>query len=452
MSAGDWNPEGWIFNDAFGWTRRETTTAPLPTYSYTYAPRLVIDFAEPLETLSGTLPDLSRGQAASPVITPDASGRYDLVPFLRGNGEAYLTRNTWASDEIMWTENGATGIWFQRKNAHSEEFGLTPSHILRGIDDSPGKGEAYVLTNPDGSQGSPWSPRWMRPGDLYKRTAIVRYYDLTTGALRKEFTHITWLKFVAYHASWASQYGVVLPNVIEMEAYSDKNGAPGALFERYKYAHGLGLVYWSDGALKVMGIAERRENLPKTPRMTIGWYNGLVLPKSLISASDVRFKRHVLKAAGVSGFNVRSAPKAGVDYNIITTLEAVKDFDCDAIPRETLTAAEKSATAEGDKTWHIVRIDGVVGYVRSDAGTVTLYVPPVEPPPPPPPNENEARNKLVREHMDIIVSRVQRMNEDAHVIGNSANIIRSMYEVIEPQAVKSGILSSIAQFVKTIRR
>lgn len=373
-------------------------------------------------------------QAASPVITPDSAGRYDLVPFLRGNGEAYLTRNTWASDEIMWTEVTASGIWFHRKNAHSEEFGLTPSHIVRGLDDSPGDGQAYVLSNPDGTQGSPWSPRWMKPGDLYKRTAIVRYYDLATGAPRAEFTHITWLKFVKYHGSWTSQYGVVLPHVIEMEAYEDKNGNPGPAFERYKYALNLGLVYWNGGpGMKlVMGIAARPGNLPKTPRMAIGWYHGLVLPKTLIIASDVRFKRHTLKAAGAGSFRVRSSPKAGVDYNIIKTIEASVVTDCDAIPRETLTAAEKTATAEGDKTWHIVKLDGVVGYVRSDAGTIAEYVPPVEPPPPEPePPIDDERIKDTIAKLRQINLHAQECSRQAQELYTLTTILISAWEQLD---------------------
>ncbi len=309
--------------------------------------------------------------------TTNASGQYDLTAFLRGNGEAYVVKNNWASDEVMWTEADGANRWRLRKNGHSEEFGLTASHIVRGIDDSPGDGEAYILSNVDGSQGSPWSPRWMRPGESFKRTAVVTFYKIASGQQVRQYTHVTWLKFVKYHVSWVSPYGLVVPAVAEFEAYSDNGGVQGAAFERYWYAEGLGLVGWRGGANLSMssGIASRPGNLPKVARIPINWYGGLQMAADIIiEATDSRWRKAKVKTAGSGKVNLRRQPN--------TSAEIVGSLLPDTV--YTGRAIEAAFTGSDGKKWYAVDllVSGVqlTAWAREDVVTVDwITIPTITP-------------------------------------------------------------------------
>lgn len=345
---------------------------------------------------------------------PNAVGQYDLLPFLRGTGETYITKNSWASDELMWTER-AGAVWYQRKNDHSEECAEADGYIWRGVDDSPGGGYAYVLSRLNGAIGSQWCPRWMKPGGLYYRETIVSYREIATGKPAPSFTHRTWLKFVKLHPTWTSYGGMTLNNVIELEAYINNNGAPGAMFERYFYST-LGLVGWQggDGMKRTMGIASLAPNAVKPARIQLSWYTGMELPAMadiIIAPNDSRWKAAVIKSTVAKGTNLRKQPNTSAA--IVGSLEPAVSYTGRAV---------EEAFAGSDGAWYAVEVtvNGklISAWARYDVVSVEWIAAP-------PDDETDEERRKARLELYALIK------EDLSQIQTKLNILESSDERIE---------------------
>lgn len=347
---------------------------------------------------------------------PNAVGQYDLLPFLRGTGETYITKNSWASDELMWTER-AGAIWYQRKNDHSEECAEADGYIWRGVDDSPGGGYAYVLSNPDGSIGCVWCPRWMKPGEAaYYREAVVKFYELASGNPGPSYVDRTWLKFVRFYPTWKSYGGMTLDNVIELEAYINKSGVPGTLFERYFYGYGLGLVGWQggDGMKRTMGIASLAPNAVKPARIQLSWYTGMELPAMadiIIAPNDSRWKAAVIKSTVAKGTNLRKQPNTSAA--IVGSLEPAVSYTGRAI---------EAAFTGSDGAWYAVEVtvNGklISAWARYDVVSVEWIASP-------PDDETDEERRKARLELYAMIK------EDLSQIQTKLNILESSDERIE---------------------
>lgn len=146
----------------------------------------------------------------------------------------------------------------------------------------------------------------------------------------------------------------------------------------------------------------------------------------VISPNDPRFKPHVLRAATAAKFNVRALPS--ISAAVVVTLEPATDYPCYAIPRAQLTAAEKAETTSGANIWHVIELNNGVGYVRSDAGTVTEVVTPPPPPPDDTPLTDAERIKYTIENLKMIEYHMQ----EAY---NRIAVVLSAWEVLEAETI-----------------
>lgn len=310
-----------------------------------------------------------------PLPYPTRRKMIDLSRYLRGSGAVYRT----TSGETMQTQRGDNGVFYHVKNANWEELAVTANTILRGLDTSPGGGMAYRLTSADGGL-SVWCPRFMRVGQSFKRVAKITWYELSTGAVKRTETATTWLKLVAVHDTWTSYGGIALTDVVELAGAFSEGGQP---FERYWYGGGLGLVGWQGGAsMSVrMGISERPGSIAPPKRMAVSWYPGLKLPTP-IADDDPRWLDYILRTPQTDQpSNLRSLhSKAGI---ILMQIAPNVDHAVQSIAAETVS--------DGEYRWYLVKVDGVIGWLREDVATLTPVeaAPPETPQEPPPLGEQE---------------------------------------------------------------
>lgn len=286
----------------------------------------------------------------------------DLSQYIKGNGEVYRTKNSWTSDEIMQTQFGANGIFYQCKGPNWEEMAVTANTIVRGLDTSPGGGLVYTLA------GSVWSPRWMAVGDSFTRIAPVTFMNMETGKVSTSYTDRTTLKLVALHPSWTSYGGLAIPNVIELEGYT----SAGALFERYFYGENLGLVGWRGGTAMAMqmGISSRPGNLPALKRMELPWYAGLKVESEMtVLPNDPRWKDYTLRTTDDDKpSNMRNKPTT-IGSTVLKKLEPKIDHTVQWIEAETIN--------DGKYYWYLLKVDGLIGWARND---VVVIIPVATPP------------------------------------------------------------------------
>jgi len=90
------------------------------------------------------------------VVDPDE--RYDMLPFLRGDGRLYDLEFNWGGGGRQRVQTQVEGNrFFHVKNEEWEELWANENFIFRGTDTSPGKGEVYTLYE-GGQYGSAWIP------------------------------------------------------------------------------------------------------------------------------------------------------------------------------------------------------------------------------------------------------------------------------------------------------
>ena len=189
------------------------------------------------------------------VVDPDQT--YDMLDFMRGDGRLYDLEFNWAGGGRQRVQTQVEGDRFYHvKHTEWEEMWADDHFVLRGTDTSPGGGEVYTLFE-NGQYGSPWVPRKMTVGVLFRRTPLVLFRRKNDGSeiANKKFVHTTWIQLEAVHRHFEMPNGFELDDVAVLAAYEDQNGEPKEKpFEHYYYARNYGLVGW-EGSLGRSSIA-----------------------------------------------------------------------------------------------------------------------------------------------------------------------------------------------------
>jgi hypothetical protein len=125
---------------------------------------------------------------------------------------------------------------------------VTAAHVERYEDTSMTDELMYTLD--DGNGWSRWSPRYWRPGDIFKREPTVTVMRKDNCAVIDQKVSTTWLQFVELHSNWvsppsnASPNGIAFEDVIEL-AYNSSSNVLNGWLEKYWLAKGIGgYVQW----------------------------------------------------------------------------------------------------------------------------------------------------------------------------------------------------------------
>ena len=193
------------------------------------------------------------------IVVTDTPTRYDLLPYLRGDGRLYEMKHIFEmpNGPLVGQQRLQTQVegkrFYQTKNGEWEELWADERFIYRGSDTSPGSGNFYTLM--DGERyGSAWIPRHMAIGQTFRRSVNVVSRRKGNCMLNSHLSgrHVTWAKLEALHESLALPdvegrpgRGLRLSDVVVLAAFNEANGRPVEKpFERYYYAKGFGLVMW----------------------------------------------------------------------------------------------------------------------------------------------------------------------------------------------------------------
>lgn len=186
---------------------------------------------------------------------PFHEGRIDLLPYLKGDGRAYMVQSSTGPSEKFRTGEDVGNIFYQIKNSQYEELAYDDVYIYRGRDTSPGPAPVYdprpgasryYRQYEPGKVRARWCRRFMRPGETYTgpgHTVQFHYKDNCENSPANSGNATNQVTFFERHRDWESPYGVVLDDVIEVGAEQG---------ERYFYGKGYGLVGWrsADGSVE----------------------------------------------------------------------------------------------------------------------------------------------------------------------------------------------------------
>lgn len=226
---------------------------------YVYAPGSewghywTVDFAVPVKA--------SYTAYAPVVVSSGDMGGIDLLPYLRGDGRAYMVLHPGGASEKFRTVTLPQSHWKLLKNSAWEEFWFTPDYIWRGVDTSPGGGRYYRQFE-DNAEGARWCPRVMRVGQRWASPAAhnVQFYDKGSCApvdVPWNGRAVNGLKLVARHGSRAWN-GVTVEDVVELLTHTG---------ETMFFGRGWGLVAWSAGwgssAVAHVLPASEADNVPE---------------------------------------------------------------------------------------------------------------------------------------------------------------------------------------------
>lgn len=184
--------------------------------------------------------------APVPVVgTGEAPATIDMLPYLRGDGRAYMVQHSSGASEKFRTVR--RDPWFlQVKNAQWEELRADDDWIWRRRDTSPGPAPPYAerpgamrfYTQDEGdSIGARWAPRHMTIGQAWEGPGhhVQFFYksDCAESAANSgSATNRTTLKA---HHDRVTFNGITVEDVIEL----------GGGEESFFYARGWGLIAWS---------------------------------------------------------------------------------------------------------------------------------------------------------------------------------------------------------------
>lgn len=195
------------------------------------------------------------------------SGAVDLLPYLRGDGRAYMIQHPPSAEhpsgaqEKFRTVNTGDGGFLQLKNNQWEQFWVADEHIWRGVDTSPGDGQFYRQFE-DGREGARWCPRYMTIGQSWRAPVQHRVQTYWKGDCSEVDHHrngraTNGLRLAARHErlSWN---GVTVDDVIELHTHTG---------ERMFFGRGWGLVAWSsawgNSAISHVLPPEQADNEPE---------------------------------------------------------------------------------------------------------------------------------------------------------------------------------------------
>ncbi len=175
---------------------------------------------------------------SAPPPPPPPSTAIDLLPYIKGDGRAYMVRHPSGAQEKFRTE--VDGPWFYLvKNSQWEQFRADDTYIWRGLDTSPGDGR-YYWQREAGNDAARWCKRHMYVGETWAGPGhYVQFYDKSNC----QPVDVPWngpatnsTRLVARHAS-RTWNGITVQDVVELD------GGPGSA-ERFFFARGYGLVAW----------------------------------------------------------------------------------------------------------------------------------------------------------------------------------------------------------------
>jgi hypothetical protein len=191
----------------------------------------------------------------------------DLLPYLQGDGRAYRVGNQRGTFEVFQTQTeGDTFFqvkaWDDLSVVHWEGFTVTPEHIGRDVDTSPGGGRFYRQF------AAPWVKRRMRVGESFSAEKRIQFYKIADCSQISDFsgTVTDTITLLEHLDEWRSPFGVAVPDVVVLRW--EQGG------EVYRFGRGYGLVGWQrahdDPHSPVWSaISEMRPDVGKLNRLRI---------------------------------------------------------------------------------------------------------------------------------------------------------------------------------------
>lgn len=197
--------------------------------------RVLRDYTDPKAFLA------NQGKVEAPVEpAPPQPQTIDLLPYLRGDGRAYMVRHPKGAEEKFRTvQDGAR--WLQLKNSQFEEFWLSDGYIWRGVDTSAGEGNYYRQFE-HAAAGARWCPRLMYVGQTWvspvqHRVQTYRKSDCAPVQHHRNGSATNRVTLVARHVS-RTWNGITVQDVLELLTSTG---------ETMFFARGYGLVAWKSG-------------------------------------------------------------------------------------------------------------------------------------------------------------------------------------------------------------
>jgi hypothetical protein len=170
--------------------------------------------------------------------TVAAPATIDLLPYLCGDGRAYMVRHPDGNSEKFRTvRDGARFLLL--KNNQWEQLWADDAYIWRGVDTSPGDGQYYRQFE-DGQRGARWCPRQMTIGQRWESPVehtVQTYWkgDCQPAEHHRNGRTRNRLTLIARHEAMTWN-GVTVRDVIEVVSGTGETGFWG---------RGYGLVAWA---------------------------------------------------------------------------------------------------------------------------------------------------------------------------------------------------------------
>lgn len=211
-----------------------------------------------------------------PLYDPNPSANIDMLPYWQavpqGYGPFYVLQHDNGITENVQCQVFAGEIYLV-KNQNYEHLRVTASHVERREDTSMSDELMYTLD--DGNGWSRWSPRYWKPGDIFKREPKVTVMRKDNCAVISQNVSTTWLLFVALHEHWTSPPSNASPNGIEFNdvielAYNNTDNVLNGWLEKYWLAKDIGgYVEWMNNYASHSWISELPQGRPPLQREII---------------------------------------------------------------------------------------------------------------------------------------------------------------------------------------
>lgn len=173
-----------------------------------------------------------------PIVTTPGAAELDLLPYLRGDGRAYMVQHPSGASEKFRTVTEPNSRFKQLKNSQWEQFYYTPDYIWRDVDTSPGDGQYYRQFEDD-AQGARWCPRRMTVGQSWRSPVshTVQTYDKATCRPVEHHRNgrATNALTLAAHHRQMTWNDITVMDVIELVTHTG---------EHMFFGRGWGLVAW----------------------------------------------------------------------------------------------------------------------------------------------------------------------------------------------------------------
>jgi len=173
-----------------------------------------------------------------------AKGRlYEVETRINGVGAGQQRHQTHVNGSVFYHTKGGDGT---AKKAQWEELSYDDTYIRRYRDTSMSETQFYILRDV-GVPFSKWCPRYMAVGEVYQRSPDVTVYNKSNCATPVTNTNgvVSWIKFVAKHATLTAYNSIVVSDVIELHwLNSSTSTSPIEVYYYSKDPRFGGLVGW----------------------------------------------------------------------------------------------------------------------------------------------------------------------------------------------------------------